>query len=993
MLALALTLVCALPEAFAEGEAEWWEEDVWDLGTLTALGAQAPSYNAVTAQYEISSPEQLLYLSGDWKTGDSNGDGKADAPCDGVYVLTENLDMAPLMASIGETLSALSGEDTEGYMPPVAAETEETAEGGVRCAFFGTFDGQGHSISNLRIERHNDKYAGLFGNVGHDGGEGYIRSLALVNVTVICKASGGLLAGAVYGDIDDCAVSGTLVCAEKTAGGVAGKIKKNDNGYLGTVRNCFVYADITVEGKGGENGAAGGITSAQSDGGRIYNCYVGGSITVLGEAADCVGGVTGNLKGGQALENTVMLLSSIAVEDGTNTGLLCGSYSGETGSHLINDYVWEGTRLTGGVSSDHPDSAAYETADAASVMSRELYEETLGWDFDSLWMWVGEDGAGYPVPACFAGADEALLNMAERIASDLTVTSPVLRASEPMTSGGYSGETVSLGCTLLLPEGTDGGSATVELLYGDDRNGEDYASVPMAEDAGSAYSVAFPETEEGVWYYCFRATVGENTFTYPSDTSNCLRLEITDVAAKRAPSRITASPGETYSSVGFAWTTEESGLAGELRYRLAGGSEWTVVEAVAETSGIGGDRGEITGYTADVSGLSPSSEYEYMAATGDGSEYYLSGIYTFKTLPDSNGYSFMVVSDLQATAEEGYLPFLYTMEGYVAETLGGVDFVVNLGDLTEDGSSLPQWRYMFDTLKEQYASTLTAFVAGNHESSGDKGYTVFKAQTNLPGGLDDGAIGETTGSFIAGDACFVIFNSEPYSNSEGADVSADKTAYYEAQKEYAASVFEASGCRFRIILAHAGLIQDDGAATEFIEKMCDELNVDLYFNGHIHDYYRASARDGAPAEAGRGTTYITTSPMGRKFDDFEAGVIDDLIQFQTGGSSDERQYFTFVTVDDSGITATAYQRTNGGDDTKAATFSEYTAIDGVTIAESLSERYAVEETAPAETAAPVEAPSDTEASSGSRVGWIGAVAALIIAIGAMIYFCRPSRGN
>jgi hypothetical protein len=44
----------------------------------------------------------------------------------------------------------------------------------------------------------------------------------------------------------------------KTAGGIAGKVKKNDNGYLGTVSNCFVYADILVRGEGDENGAAGG---------------------------------------------------------------------------------------------------------------------------------------------------------------------------------------------------------------------------------------------------------------------------------------------------------------------------------------------------------------------------------------------------------------------------------------------------------------------------------------------------------------------------------------------------------------------------------------------------------------------------------------------------------------------------------------------------------------------------------------------------------------
>ena len=113
-----------------------------------------------------------------------------------------------------------------------------------------------------------------------------------------------------------------------------------------------------MRGEGGENGAAGGVTSAQSDGGRIYQCYVGGSIHVLGEQAESVGGVTGNLKSGQALENTVMLLREIDVADGTLIGLLCGDYAGETGSHLANNYVFSGTRLSGGVTSEHPEAAS-----------------------------------------------------------------------------------------------------------------------------------------------------------------------------------------------------------------------------------------------------------------------------------------------------------------------------------------------------------------------------------------------------------------------------------------------------------------------------------------------------------------------------------------------------------------------------------------------------------------------------------------------------------
>lgn len=276
------------------------------------------------------------------------------------------------------------------------------------------------------------------------------------------------------------------------------------------------------------------------------------------------------------------------------------------------------------------------------------------------------------------------------------------------------------------------------------------------------------------------------------------------------------------------------------------------------------------------------------------------------------------------------------MESFVKPQLGGADFVINLGDTTEDGSSLAQWRSMFQTLGAHLSTNLTAFVAGNHEGTSDPGYTIYKALTNLPGGVADSAIGETTGSFIAGDVCFVMLNTEPYSGKEGADVAADKAALYELEKAYAKQAFETSGCSWRVVVAHAGLIQDDPAATAFIERMCDDLDVDLYFNGHIHDYYRATVRDGKAAEVGAGTTFITTSPMGMKFDDFVTGEIDELLQVQVGGSGDERQYLTQLTASEKGLTITAYQLAESGNLTKPESFGSYTVIDSLTLTESLS---------------------------------------------------------
>ena len=77
-----------------------------------------PVYNKATGCYEISTPDQLLYLSGSWKDG---------APRDGHYVLTADIDM-----------SGVKG------FKPIASKKDK--------GFIGTFDGQFHAIKGLRVE-------------------------------------------------------------------------------------------------------------------------------------------------------------------------------------------------------------------------------------------------------------------------------------------------------------------------------------------------------------------------------------------------------------------------------------------------------------------------------------------------------------------------------------------------------------------------------------------------------------------------------------------------------------------------------------------------------------------------------------------------------------------------------------------------------------------------------------------------------------------------
>ena len=191
-----------------------------------------PTYNSATGCYEISTPAQLLYLAGKWKDG---------APRDGHYVLTADIDMTGV----------------KGFKP-IASKKEQ--------GFTGTFDGQFHSIKGLRIE-YEKKYAGLFGYVGNQDDQAYIKNVALLDCYVTGQQNVGALAGVNYGTITDCVVTGEVKCLDlsnsHTAGGICGKLKEGEGPIVGHVEDCYVNADVSAPYD------AGGIAGIQDGGGYL----------------------------------------------------------------------------------------------------------------------------------------------------------------------------------------------------------------------------------------------------------------------------------------------------------------------------------------------------------------------------------------------------------------------------------------------------------------------------------------------------------------------------------------------------------------------------------------------------------------------------------------------------------------------------------------------------------------------------------------------------
>lgn len=158
--------------------------------------------------------------------------------------------------------------------------------------FNGTLDGNGHTISALRIEERKDNL-GLFGYIGSSG---RVKNLYVDALTVNGANNTGILAGENNGIIENCQTSGHVISDNNTAGGIVG----TNNG---TIRSCISAAVLirastyaggicgfnygTVESSASYCRAissdmyAGGI-SAINSGGQIQNCLAADMrITVL----------------------------------------------------------------------------------------------------------------------------------------------------------------------------------------------------------------------------------------------------------------------------------------------------------------------------------------------------------------------------------------------------------------------------------------------------------------------------------------------------------------------------------------------------------------------------------------------------------------------------------------------------------------------------------------------------------------------------------------
>ena len=221
--------------------------------------------------------------------------------------------------------------------------------------FAGIFDGCGHTIRGLTIQKKWPGNYGLFGAVS-----GTIRNLTVAgeihNLAGDPHSAVGGIAGELSGGvIQNCAaeftVDSNLQSLGFFAGGVVGLVKKGS-----TIRDCrsSVRVERVQAGYLYLGGVAGAIMDSQAD-----RCTYTGSITILGEGSYYIdaGGIVGNVQGRSAVTgcHTLGTVDAYAYDaDYSATGGIAGRLEGPG---VIRDCcsrgnVSGGERAVGGILGD-----------------------------------------------------------------------------------------------------------------------------------------------------------------------------------------------------------------------------------------------------------------------------------------------------------------------------------------------------------------------------------------------------------------------------------------------------------------------------------------------------------------------------------------------------------------------------------------------------------------------------------------------------------------
>ena len=234
-------------------------------------------------------------------------------------------------------------------------------------SFSGVFDGNGHVIDGYTLNS-SDETDGLFRL-----NNGTIRALGMTNVKVTgpntaeTSRRGGLCFQN-KGTIEECFVTGSVSGGHRT-GGIAAE-------NFSLIQNCY------FTGKATGCCETGGIAAWNDSTGTVKNCYVSADITTQTNNCGIIGGY--GYKGTVYQGNVILSGSTMTTTNDWNHARICGRNNGEN-TTFRNNLSCEDVTINGATVSD----GAADNKQGLNKTAQELMQEAtytgIGWDFESVW--------------------------------------------------------------------------------------------------------------------------------------------------------------------------------------------------------------------------------------------------------------------------------------------------------------------------------------------------------------------------------------------------------------------------------------------------------------------------------------------------------------------------------------------------------------------------------------------------------------------------------
>ncbi len=256
-------------------------------------------------------------------------------------------------------------------------------------------------------------------------------------------------------------------------------------------------------------------------------------------------------------------------------------------------------------------------------------------------------------------------------------------------------------------------------------------------------------------------------------------------------------------------------------------------------------------HKALVSGLEAGKTYYY--DVGDKTVRSAAG--TFVTDNDDDKFEFIAIADIQAGNQENFNRGARVVN-HALETMPNAEFIVNLGDFTDDSTN-EEWNYYDNAMKDVNLRTTLVPIAGNHDGLGVEDWfnNMFNLDTSESVQTSDGV----NYSFDYGNAHFAVLNTN------------DILAISIPQLKWLENDMNSTDKDWKIVFMHKSPYSlgkdakwpDALYLQKSLTKVLDKCNVDLVMSGHDHQYLRTKALTGNKVNED-GTVYVLSGTAGAK---------------------------------------------------------------------------------------------------------------------------------